>query len=309
MNRLLLALIVICVAALTQSALAADTVYYYYTDTLHSAEVVTDANGNVVERTYYAPYGQVLNRPMRNGPGYSGHEEDPATGLVYMQQRYYDAQSGRFLSTDPVQPTDNGQNFNRYWYAEDNPYRYTDPDGRQDADAYARLRQAQQTSGVPMTLVKMGNNWQPVPTAVAANVMLAQASGTTLGQYTAPPTRQGTARAMDKVSVGATAVAVATAADAPPVAAAAGVVDEAAATLAFALDPTPARALNVATVGALGALKVAAKGSAEAAESVHNLEKATQANTLLNAAMPPSVSPAQRVPAPPPPPPPSDKDH
>lgn len=131
MKRLLLALMLICLAALTQSALATDTVYYYYTDTLHSAEVVTDATGNVVERTYYAPYGQVLNRPMRDGPGYTGQEEDPATGLVYMQQRYYDAQSGRFLSIDPVQPTDSGGNFNRYWYANDNPYRFTDPFGKQ----------------------------------------------------------------------------------------------------------------------------------------------------------------------------------
>jgi uncharacterized protein RhaS with RHS repeats len=44
-----------------------------------------------------------------------------------MQQRYYDSESGRFLSTDPVQA--DGGNFNRYEYAKDNPYRYTDPFG------------------------------------------------------------------------------------------------------------------------------------------------------------------------------------
>lgn len=131
MKRLLLTLMLLWLVALAQPALAADTVYYYYTNSLHSTAVITDAHGNVVEHTtYYAPYGQVLNRSMRDGPGYTGHEEDPATGLVYMQQRYYDAQSGRFLSTDSVLPTDDGANFNRYWYANDNPYRYTDPDGR-----------------------------------------------------------------------------------------------------------------------------------------------------------------------------------
>jgi RHS repeat-associated protein len=109
---------------------AHDTVYYYYTTPLHNVAVETDASGNVIERTYYAPYGQVLNREMRDGPGYAGHEEDPAAGLVYMQQRYYDPTSGRFISTDPVLPAANGSNFNRYWYAKDNPYRYTDPDGR-----------------------------------------------------------------------------------------------------------------------------------------------------------------------------------
>ena len=113
-------------------AFAADTVYYYYTDSLHSAVAVTDAQGNVVERTYYGPYGQVLNRNLRDGPGYTGHEEDPETNLVYMQQRYYCPECGRFISTDPVgvDPTSGG-NFNRYEYANDNPYRYTDPDGRQ----------------------------------------------------------------------------------------------------------------------------------------------------------------------------------
>ncbi len=116
---------------LTLPASAHDTVYYYYTNTLHSAVTETNAQGAVIEQTYYAPYGQVLNRPMRDGPGYTGHEEDPATGLVYMQQRYYDPEAGRFLSTDPVAADPNsGGNFNRYWYANDNPYRYTDPDGR-----------------------------------------------------------------------------------------------------------------------------------------------------------------------------------
>lgn len=110
-------------------AFATDTVYYYLSDSLHSEVVVTDAHRNVVEQTYYAPYGQVLNRNLRDGPGYTGHEEDPATGLVYMQQRYYDPQSGRFLSTDPVLASGNGGSFNRYAYAKDNPYRYIDPTG------------------------------------------------------------------------------------------------------------------------------------------------------------------------------------
>lgn len=40
--------------------------------------------------------------------------------------------SARFVSVDPVQANpNNGQNFNRYYYANNNPYRFTDPDGRQ----------------------------------------------------------------------------------------------------------------------------------------------------------------------------------
>jgi len=50
---------------------------------------------------------------------------------MQMQQRYYDPVLGVFLSVDPVTAYDGllGQ-FNRYRYANDNPYRFTDPDGR-----------------------------------------------------------------------------------------------------------------------------------------------------------------------------------
>jgi uncharacterized protein RhaS with RHS repeats len=49
-----------------------------------------------------------------------------------MQQRYYDPMIGRSLSVDPVTAYSSpGANFNRYWYANNNPYRFTDPDGRQ----------------------------------------------------------------------------------------------------------------------------------------------------------------------------------
>jgi RHS repeat-associated protein len=59
---------------------------------------------------------------------------DPS-GLVYLQARYYDPQLGRFLSTDPVDPDpQTGKNFNRYAYAENNPYSKYDPNGRESRD-------------------------------------------------------------------------------------------------------------------------------------------------------------------------------
>jgi RHS repeat-associated protein len=58
--------------------------------------------------------------------------EDAATSLIYMQQRYYDAGIGRFLSVDPVTAYEQPViNFNRYVYALNNPYKFTDPDGRE----------------------------------------------------------------------------------------------------------------------------------------------------------------------------------
>lgn len=45
-----------------------------------------------------------------------------------MQQRYYDPIIGRFMGNDPIGFRD-VYSFNRYAYANNNPYRYVDPDG------------------------------------------------------------------------------------------------------------------------------------------------------------------------------------
>lgn len=47
-----------------------------------------------------------------------------------MQTRYYDLVIGRFYSNDPVGFTGNQHSFNRYAYANNNPYKYVDPDGQ-----------------------------------------------------------------------------------------------------------------------------------------------------------------------------------
>lgn len=116
------------------TAAHAQTVIYYHTDALGSPVATTDATGTVIERSEYEPYGQVLNHPIADGPGYTGHVSDAQTGLSYMQQRYYDPLIGRFLSMDPVTAdATTGGNFNRYWYANNNPYKFIDPDGRMTA--------------------------------------------------------------------------------------------------------------------------------------------------------------------------------
>ena len=61
-------------------------------------------------------------------------------------QRYYDPQIGRFLSVDPVTAYEKPMtNFNRYAYAFNNPYKFTDPDGRDGANFYTdpNLKMAQ----------------------------------------------------------------------------------------------------------------------------------------------------------------------
>ncbi len=116
---------------LSPAAIAQTTVTYIHTDALGSVVAESDANGNVIKRYDYEPYGAVVGGQVTDGPGYTEHVSDAATGLSYMQQRYMDPQLGVFLSVDPVtayeQPV--GQ-FNRYRYANGNPYKFTDPDGR-----------------------------------------------------------------------------------------------------------------------------------------------------------------------------------
>ncbi|WP_367346185.1 RHS repeat-associated core domain-containing protein [Stenotrophomonas bentonitica] len=123
---------VFCLALLLLARPAsAQTVTYYHTDPLGSVVAETDAAGNVTKRYDYEPYGAVVGGQVEDGPGYTGHVSDASTGLSYMQQRYMDPQLGVFLSVDPVtayqQPVDQ---FNRYRYANGNPYSFTDRDGR-----------------------------------------------------------------------------------------------------------------------------------------------------------------------------------
>jgi RHS repeat-associated protein len=116
----------------------AGSIEYIHTDALGTPVAITDADRNVLQRSEYEPYGKLLNRPAEDGPGFTGHVTDQATGLSYMQQRYYDPAIGRFLSVDPVTPDGNGSSFNRYGYASENPYRFTDPDGRHPSELQRR---------------------------------------------------------------------------------------------------------------------------------------------------------------------------
>jgi RHS repeat-associated protein len=114
----------------TTVAATNSSVTYIHTDGLGSPVARTDTSGAVISRTRYEPYGYVASG-VQPTIGFTGHVNDVDTGLTYMQQRYYDPVAGRFLSIDPVVTDANiGGSFNRYAYANNSPYKYVDPDGR-----------------------------------------------------------------------------------------------------------------------------------------------------------------------------------
>lgn len=101
---------------------------YLHTDGLGSPVAETNSSGTILSRTLHEPYGAPMDGTYVDGPGYTGHVVDSLTGLSYMQQRYMDPVAGRFLSMDPAGTT--ATKFNAYSYANNSPYTYIDPDGR-----------------------------------------------------------------------------------------------------------------------------------------------------------------------------------
>ncbi|RMA82156.1 RHS repeat-associated protein [Umboniibacter marinipuniceus] len=117
-----------------------DSVRYPYFDQLGSAVKMGNASGGLInsEQAIFLPFGERwgTTNQAANGRGFTGHVDDTELGLTYMQARYYDPVIGRFYANDPVGTLGHLQNgniqgFNRYAYANNNPYSYVDPGGRE----------------------------------------------------------------------------------------------------------------------------------------------------------------------------------
>ena len=118
---------------------------FHHRDALGTTNATTDINGNVVHHTSTTPYGGDPGRRANDGlgfidnaqpstrseDGYTGHVNDRRLELTYMRARFYDPSIGRFLSNDPLGfVSSNPTSFNRYAYANNSPYAFVDPDGR-----------------------------------------------------------------------------------------------------------------------------------------------------------------------------------
>lgn len=106
------------------------TITYLHADYLGSTAAESNTSGTVTSRMHYQPFGESIESP-KDDIGYTGHKFDTDLGLNYMQARYFDPAIGRFYSNDPVGYTSANpvMSFNRYLYVNNNPYKYTDPNG------------------------------------------------------------------------------------------------------------------------------------------------------------------------------------
>jgi RHS repeat-associated protein len=133
--RLLAASFWICIfCVVTASAQTSEVVTYYHADAIGSIRMVTDANGQIVERHDYMPFGEEWQAPASHGERrlFAGQERDAETSFDYFGARYYASSNGRFTNVDPGHV--NGdiydpQSWNAYAYARSNPLRFIDPFG------------------------------------------------------------------------------------------------------------------------------------------------------------------------------------
>ena len=134
--------------------------YYYHSDHLGSASMISDYKGDEYQRIEYTPYGETWVEKTQNTGleflpyKFTAKELDEETGLYYYGARYLDPKYSMWNSTDPAlgeyipkAPINeeakrynqnlpgmggvfNHINSNLYHYAGNNPVKYTDPDGR-----------------------------------------------------------------------------------------------------------------------------------------------------------------------------------
>ncbi len=117
------------------NAASGNTVSYVHTDRVGSVLALTSAAGAVTDAYAYSPYGVLLARTGANPQPFTyigafGVRYEPAANLYQMRARYYDPNSARFLSRDPVWPRlGNPRGLDPYAYVAGNPLSYLDPSG------------------------------------------------------------------------------------------------------------------------------------------------------------------------------------
>jgi len=106
----------------------------------------TLADAALVTRTAYTPYGELRGADnLATDRGWLGQVEDrvegaSGTGLTYLNARYYDPVTSRFISPDPLMDPGDPRTLDPYRYADNNPVVFTDASGLRPACASGGAR-------------------------------------------------------------------------------------------------------------------------------------------------------------------------
>jgi RHS repeat-associated protein len=114
-------------------------VTFYHNDNAGTPLLSTGPQGQLYWKERYRPYGSRFDNSAAasalNTLWFTGKPYDEASGLSYMGARYYDPLLGRFVGQDPEGfSPENIHSFNRYAYANNNPFKFVDPDGHSPVD-------------------------------------------------------------------------------------------------------------------------------------------------------------------------------
>ena len=104
------------------------TVYHVHNDHLGTPQALTDETGATVWKASYSPFGKatVTTEQIKFNLRFPGQYYDAETGLHYNWHRYYDPNTGMYITSDPIGLAGG---INTYAYALNNPAIYTDPTG------------------------------------------------------------------------------------------------------------------------------------------------------------------------------------
>ena len=108
---------------------------YYLTDELGSVIGLVDAAGQSIADFSYDSFGNALSAESLSAElggdfRFQGQWQEANTDLYHFRARYYDPETGRFISRDPVDIIETEpESSNPYQFVYNNPYIYTDPTG------------------------------------------------------------------------------------------------------------------------------------------------------------------------------------
>ncbi|MFY0990975.1 RHS repeat domain-containing protein [Halomonas sp. C05BenzN] len=107
--------------------LSGGEIYQVHVDHLGTPQVLTDDTSAIAWEAHYWPFGDAITTGILTfNLRFPGQYHDAETGLHYNWHRYYDPQTGRYLTSVPIGLVGG---LNPYLYAEANPLFFTDPEG------------------------------------------------------------------------------------------------------------------------------------------------------------------------------------